>query len=532
MKCDYLQTVRTFADNAIAHGRDRFGPHPTPLFADGLNVDTLEPVEWLCDGKRWIICNPACQMDFFRTLVGLTNLTGDERYRAAAAEAMLFFLDRRVDSRGLPKWGGHRFVDLRSGDVVGEQNHHEFKTTYPFYEFLWQIAPAATQRLIEALWNAHVYDWSRLDMSRHGIYDAPMSKLWDEAYAGGEVFFHGRGLTFINAGSDLIYAGGMLHHFTKSGGALKWAKRLAHRYVEARDPTTGLGAYQYSQPTATMDPEQAGTLSAGGDRARRQFGPEFGERALEGKLLAPYHSERIYGHSAATQMQIGEMLGSTGVGADFIRWAYEGLLAFARHAYDPSTNAVRAMFTDGTPISPADVKRPGYFKPSVFEPRPASGVLLFSLAQAFRVTRDAELWATTRAMARGHDLGDIGSEPGAAPRLKEATINADPAALLSLLELSRAAEHPSFLATARAIADNIVGQQFHKGFFLSSSDHVNASFNALAPLALLTLEATLRGQRESVPRYTTGQPRIHGPYDGHGRTKDDLVIWSRIRDVA
>src|SRR5689334_10184610 len=175
----YIDIVRAFADNALARGRDRYGPHPTPLFVDGLNVDTFQPVEWLCDGQRWIICDPACQQDFYRTLVGLSNLTGDDRYRAAAAEATLFFLDRYVDSRGLPKWGGHRFVDLRTGDVVGEQNHHEFKTTYPFYDFLWQIAPAATERLIKALWNAHVYDWSRLDMSRHGIYEAPMSRLWD-----------------------------------------------------------------------------------------------------------------------------------------------------------------------------------------------------------------------------------------------------------------------------------------------------------------------------------------------------------------
>ena len=114
----YLQAVRAFADLSLARGRDHYRARTTPLFVDGLNVDTFAPVEWLCDGQRWIICNPASQQDFVRTLVGLTNLTGDDRYRAAAAEAMQYFLDHYVDSRGLPKWGGHRFVDLRDRKSV------------------------------------------------------------------------------------------------------------------------------------------------------------------------------------------------------------------------------------------------------------------------------------------------------------------------------------------------------------------------------------------------------------------------------
>ena len=42
---------------------------------------------------------------------------------------------------------------------------------------------------IEAFWNAHIYDWSVLDFSRHGKYDRPMGALWDHAYQGGPIFF-------------------------------------------------------------------------------------------------------------------------------------------------------------------------------------------------------------------------------------------------------------------------------------------------------------------------------------------------------
>ena len=58
-------------------------------------------------------------------------------------------------------------------------------------------------------------------------------RLRDEhAYQGGPIFFVGRGLTFINCGSDLYYAAGLLHHFTGEAPPLVWAKRLNERFLE------------------------------------------------------------------------------------------------------------------------------------------------------------------------------------------------------------------------------------------------------------------------------------------------------------
>jgi hypothetical protein len=52
----YLNAVRTFADNVLKYGRDTYGPKHTPLFVDGLNVHTHEPVKWIDpDGTRWIL---------------------------------------------------------------------------------------------------------------------------------------------------------------------------------------------------------------------------------------------------------------------------------------------------------------------------------------------------------------------------------------------------------------------------------------------------------------------------------------------
>jgi hypothetical protein len=41
----YLNAVRTFADNVLKYGRDTCGPKHTPLFVDGLNIHTHEPVK-------------------------------------------------------------------------------------------------------------------------------------------------------------------------------------------------------------------------------------------------------------------------------------------------------------------------------------------------------------------------------------------------------------------------------------------------------------------------------------------------------
>jgi pectate lyase len=520
-----LLAVQTFADIVLTQGPDRF--RGTPLLADGVEVATYEPVRWLCEGQSWVICNPACQQNLYRTFVGLSHVTGDPRYRDAAVAATRHFLSHYSDSNGLPHWGGHQFVDLHTGNIVGEQAHHEFKACYPYYEFLYEIEPAATVRLIKALWNAHVLNWSNLDMSRHGVYDAPMGALWDNDYIGGDVFFEGKGLTFIRAGSDLVYAAGMLHHFTGDQGALTWARRLAHRYVEARDPVTQLGAYQYSQPTPTAGRGQAGTFSWGGDRARNQFGLEFGERALEGKLFDPFHAEAVNGTSAIAQMRIAEMLGvDFPAGAEFLDWVRSGMLAYARHAYNPDTNIVIAMFTDGTPITPADVKRKGYYSPSLFESQQAAPVLLMSYAMAWRLTRDPDLWRTARAMARHRDLGDIGESAGSNPRLNLNTTCDDPVILFALLELTSGTGNGDYVRAAGAIADNIVQRRIRNGLFVQSQRHVNAHFSALEPLAILSVEAALAGKPEAVPAYTGGQAFIQGPFDGMGRTTDLIAIWS------
>ncbi len=154
--------------------------------------------------------NLAVQQEFVRALVALTTLTGAGRYRDAAESVVAWAFDELTDSAGLLYWGGHTAYDLDAGEIVAGKPYHELKFEYPFYDFLREVDASATRQFVEAFWNAHVIDWANLDFNRYGDWDDSVGRLWDHTYEGGDVFFWGDGLTFVNTGSDLYYAGALL----------------------------------------------------------------------------------------------------------------------------------------------------------------------------------------------------------------------------------------------------------------------------------------------------------------------------------
>ncbi len=125
-------------------------------------------------------------------------------------------------------------------------------------------------------------------------------------------------------------------------------------------------------------------------------------------------------------------------------------------------------------------------------------------------------------------IGDIGSAPGVEVDLNLETDNSDPVMLYAVLEICRSSDHPDYRALAVRIGDNIIEQRFHNGFFMASADHINARVSALEPLALLALEAVLRGEPELAPN-RGGAGFFHGPHDGRGRTYDNTVLWNARR---
>jgi len=258
-----IRAVRTHADLVLAHAMDPTGS--TPLFANGVDVTHASVARLDTDHVRKgaVLSNAASQQNWFRLLMVLGELTEEPVYGEAALKAYRYTMRNHTDARGLIKWGGHAAYDLELQQIVhaaDKPRAHELKMHYPAYDLMWKADPEGTKRYIEAMWNAHILDWANLDFNRHGPYDAPEGVLWDHEYKGGDVFFWGKGLTFVNAGSDLYYAAALLAKLSGEEAPLVWAKRLARRYVETRQGDIGISGYQFSRrrPPGAMVPRFGG----------------------------------------------------------------------------------------------------------------------------------------------------------------------------------------------------------------------------------------------------------------------------------
>src|SRR5690625_2369775 len=135
-----INAVIEFCDHVLENGRDRYRDEPTPLFCDGINIDTLEPIKWHLPGTgEVIISNMATQQYLFRTLTALSYLLDDASYKNAAMDAIRYHFNHLVDESGLLHWGGHKFIDLKTLEDVGPKEKgyvHELKNCFPYYELM------------------------------------------------------------------------------------------------------------------------------------------------------------------------------------------------------------------------------------------------------------------------------------------------------------------------------------------------------------------------------------------------------------
>ena len=511
----YLDAVVRFADCALKSGRDVYGPKHTPLFVDGLEVETYKPVQWPIKKEVWIPANLASQQTLLRVLDGLTALGGPTKYREAAVAAARFGFEHLRGPNGLLYWGGHTSYDALGDKMVTEAGQHELKRHYPYYELMWQVDSQATRQFIEAFWAGHVLDWEVLDFNRHGSYREPVHNVWDHQYRGGPVFFTSRGLTFVNTGSDLFYSAAWLSKSSGNEKPLIWAKRLARRYVETRNPKTGLGGYQFSKVSS-------------GDRAIQQFGPEFGDRINEGTIVDSSRGPTKFAAVGSCQLLLGELLGDGG--REFLQWGLEDLQAYGRHAYRAADNTFIPMITDGGRLTPADVKRSGYYGAPdgpCFKPLKAAPQFLRAYALAWRLSGDAFCWQMARAIARGNGLGDLGEQPGQKPSLNRTASCAHPDAVIAMVEIHQKTGNAAYLEIACKVADNLLAAHFHRDLFVDGRDYRFTRLDRHEPLALLHLVAALRGHHNRVPTYWAGDAFFACRYADGSRRYDNEAIYAQ-----
>ncbi|QHB34425.1 pectate lyase [Yersinia canariae] len=532
---DRLTVVKQYVDNVLDKASDTYhGDKPSPLLADGVDPRTGQQLEWIFpDGRRAVLSNFSAQQNLMRVMSGLSQLSGDPRYQRRAEDIVRYHFQNYQDSSGLLYWGGHRFVDLKTLQPEGPSEKemvHELKNAYPYYDLMFSVDGDATARFIRGFWNAHVYDWRILETSRHGEYGKPMGALWESQFEQQPPFFATKGLSFLNAGNDLIYSASLLYKNKQDQGALVWAKRLADQYVLPRDAKTGLGVYQFTQALKREEPtDDADTHSKFGDRAQRQFGPEFGSAALEGNMMLKGRTSTLYSENALMQLQLGKDLGPQG--QDLLKWTVDGLKAFAQYAYNDKDNTFRPMIADGQDLSNYTLPRDGYYgkKGTVLKPYKAGNEFLISYARAYAIDNDPLLWKVARGIANDQGLGDIGTASGKDVKVKMDTTNSDPYALFALLDLYNVSQVADYRLLAEKIGDNIIKTRYIDGFFMASPDRQYADVDAIEPYALLALEASLRNKPQAVAPFLNGAGFTEGAYrmdDGSARisTRDNELF--------
>jgi len=523
----YLKAVGNFADAVLEHGRDTYGDEHTPLFTDGLHVETLKPATWQWRDQTWVLSNFASQQPLLRVLDGLTVLTGEQKYRQAAEDATRHAMKHLTTPNGLLYWGGHLAWDLQQDRPVGQYSDvHELKNHQPYFRLMWRVCPDQTRRLLETIWAGHILDWSRLDYNHHAGVTKPVRALWSHPFEQDlEVPFPAQGsnLSFVNVTPPLMHSSVMLAVLAENTDALTWTGRLLCRWQQAEHPGTGLSGGQLSYRKD--------------DRAQDALG-HVHPAINEAKIVASYHQTNRYHDLPLAQMQAACTLLEKGntyadIGRELIRWASEDLKVYARHSFDPNAGVFVALMTDGTPIKWRE-SRTGYYVPDSFAPRHPDGFILWGYALAYRLTSDEMHWQMVRALARRLSLGDVGGSEKTERALDFSTNSGDWRCIYALLELYRATRDRRFLRLASHLADNILRTQTATGLFPRRRREWARTGDEI-PLALLHLAASLADESERMPAPIRDSRFFHCEYHGpledyhkkraDKRTYDDLVYY-------
>ncbi|ASA55248.1 pectate lyase [Vibrio gazogenes] len=529
-----LAIVTRFYQQALTLAHAEF----SPLLADGLNVRSGEPVCWTYpDDRRVAMSNFASQQNLMRGLTAMSIVTGDDTFLRQAQETTAYFLDHHVDHHsGLFHWGGHLFVDLNSGHPEGPESKaqvHELKHHFPYYDLLHQIRPEVTTHYLKGFWAAHVTDWQKLDLTRHGEYGRPFSENIFQQHVPEPVVDPRQwpdlpetvGLTFVNASTDLIYAAVHYYRYTGEQDALNWAKHLYHQFVLARHPETGMPVYQFSSPQQRepVPDNDRLTYSWFGDRAARQFGPEFGAIAREANVLFRDCWPLIMDNPLA-MMACAEQVGDR----QWLEWVCDGLKAYFRYAWDEHNNQMIPMWNSGQDMTGYTFVRDGYYgdKGTTLSRQPADPAYLFPLIKAAFLTEDPELYQLVSRMFARFNLGTLDPVTLVPTRLAQTTPCASAYLIFALLELNQHHPVPEVLHLADSVAENLLTRHYHaeSGLFTAHAQQENARLDDPIPYALVAIEAAYQQCYAQLPPLFSTGGYLHGEQRIAGEVK---VVYDR-----
>ncbi len=532
LESDYqrLHAVIEHVENVLKYGHDY--NENTSILPDAINTLTGEPARWTFPNRAAVpYANLANQQNFFRTLVGLSRVTGSQKYKQEAVTILDEFMTNYQSPNGLFNWGGHRAINLDTMEVQsteGPNGPHELKNMMPFYELMLEVDEERTLKFMKQLWTAHFY-WSSTDMNRHGSYSTAFdNNVFGQTIPDHVIQFDSQGnpiipadspglLPFVNSATDLAYAAFALSNHTGDPVPAQWAKYLMTQYNRASNPITGMTVYQYKSTAVTRSPIECSdpqyTNSGCGDRVARQF-RDFGAIARESNV-AWKNTQAVYVDNILMLLEAADKYGVT----DFVDWARQYLEGYLEYAYIrvDGKNMIVPMFIDGTITYGYVVPQVGYFGPSnmrldyVSMPTTYLLPILRTILQTEGIANQEKLWGYFRDIVYTYGLGDIGPVGGIHPKLNLDTSIDDPYALMAMVELYNKTKNIDYLNVARTIGNNIVREKFHRGFFVESEIMLYSRLDQPDTLALLTLDAVVRGiDLSEMPFYLADSGYIHG----------------------
>ncbi len=287
----YTALVRAMLDNMIERGRDRYGEARCPLFAAILDQDTLDcpenPPAYAVDAVR---LDPGrfenrrapgggniyYDQALLKSLVAMSDITGDARYREAALDALRFALNEAVDSRGFPAMGGHMYWHFHRDEVSHQEEFHELWNWPLAWELWWEADPVAMREYARLMWEWHVVDKSTGETNRHSDGQP--------------------GYAFSFTSASIISQWGYVASQTEADPYRAWCAKVAGYHWVARHEETrmfdSLGGRHSGAKFTTMQSTVAHAWIEAGRRAGDPELVEMGRAILDAYAEHGYDEER------------------------------------------------------------------------------------------------------------------------------------------------------------------------------------------------------------------------------------------------
>ena len=547
-----MEALISHADMALKYGRNIEGARYPKLFADGLNVYTLEPSTWSKGSTdEYVVTNFLGQANFLKMLDGLTMMTGEEKYREAAYEQFTARYEDPTlhDKHGLIYGTVHNLIDLMSEKK--SLAYHETKDGQIPLEFMWEADPEACKKFIEGYWISHIYDWSSLTMNRHGLWDKDVdgATIWDTPYTNPDPYVKESEVSFLCTGNDMME---MMYFLTEKTGDPKyqaWGERMLDKYIGVMNLETGLIGPQYGLHSSETYPDERFLVSFIGADFVMNNGFDFKTATLDDYKIAGSNAfvrrdttKSSMGYGPQDYVEMYRWSGDEKV-YDFIKANMKGFVDYVynqeKHIYNTP------MMNDGTDVNEGDggkvlvATRGGYYinegKSFAEHESVWVGVMLGAI-ESYNILKPedadlkARLWEAIRTFCRFEDLGDIGTALGENVNVNLYSTNTTAELTLAAIMLYKYSGNEQYYNLALRLGDNLVKKFYNPqtGLFFSSSNAPYIKFDTTYMYAVFCVEAMSRGFVNEI-NLDLSHNGIDWIVVGQGQTPESTHLYGRAK---